>query len=60
MRKLTTVCIIMLITKTASAQNQSNNGTISGGYESYSEWYQNDPEAGMIFDPSQARFRSNN
>ena len=60
MRKLTAVFIIFLVTKTASAQNQSNNGTISGGYESFSEWYQNDPKTGVIFDPSQARFRSNN
>lgn len=60
MKILATIFIIVLIAKTTSAQNQNNNGTISGGYESYSEWYQNDPKTGISFDPSQTRFRSNN
>ena len=60
MNKLKTILIIVLITKTALAQNQNNNGTISGGYESYSEWYQNDPKTGISFSPSDPRFRSNN
>lgn len=48
---------ILLITKFGYSQE---NGNVSGGYESLSQWYQPDEKTGATFYPGEARFRSNN
>ncbi|MFN8407121.1 MAG: DUF6029 family protein [Sphingobacteriaceae bacterium] len=55
---LTTISITTIATAQTQTQSQ-NNENISGGYESFSEWYQNDFKTGSSFTPSDARFLSN-